>query len=156
MNLGASIFWNFLFSSHGNATVDLHLELVWLYCLLQVILLIMFVHSQLQQCPENIGKESYVNSSLGRRCITVIDALGDVIAWPRFCVSTFSYVQAIYSFVSFECLLNYLFINFVCCRSKRRNRAQTRQIITWYITFFSFFLTRKYARALHREKNTFR
>jgi hypothetical protein len=107
---------------------------------LQVILLIMFVHSQLQQCPENIGKESYVNSSLGRRCITIIDALGDVIVWPRFCVSTFSYVQAIYSFVSFECLINYLFINFVCCRSKRRNRAQTRQIISGYITFFSFFL----------------
>ena len=68
---------------------------------------------------------------------TIKDALGHVIAWPRFYVSTLSYVQALHSLVSFDaCLLNYLFINFVHCRSKGRNQAQTRQLITWYVTFF--------------------
>jgi hypothetical protein len=52
---------------------------------------------------------------------TFKDALGHVIACPRFYVSIFSYVQALHSLV--RSLLNYLFINFVHCRSKRRKTS---------------------------------
>jgi hypothetical protein len=40
---------------------------------------------------------------------TIRDALGHVIAWPRFCLSKFSYVQSLHFFVSFNaCLIIYL------------------------------------------------
>ena len=39
---------------------------------------------------------------------TVTDAFGHVIAWPKFIVSTFSYVQALHSLASFDaCLIFY-------------------------------------------------
>jgi hypothetical protein len=37
---------------------------------------------------------------------TVRDALGHVIAWPRFYVSSFSYVQTLHSLPSFHACLN--------------------------------------------------
>nr|XP_051184626.1 uncharacterized protein LOC127298808 isoform X3 [Lolium perenne] len=60
----------------------------WIHLIQKAGSILLNANPLFQQCPENIGKESYVNSSLGRRCITVIDALGDVIAWPRFCVKS--------------------------------------------------------------------